>query len=82
MVLRDGWRSGLNGMLLVRGACASWRPIVGVIILSGVYTETESVIGIDEPLRCLGSLYVGGPYWGRRVLDGPATPNAAAWLRH
>ena len=78
MVLRDGWRSGLNGMLLVRGACASWRPIVGVIILSGVYTETESVVEFVKPPHCIGSLCVRGPYLGRRVLDRPDEPNAAA----
>ena len=79
MVLRDGWMSGLIGMLMVGGACASWQPIVGVIILSGVYAETESVVQFDGPPPCIGSLYVlRSPYWGRRVLDEPDKPNAAA----
>ena len=78
MVLRDGWRSCLNGILLVGGAYTSWRPIVGVIILLGVYTETESVVEFVKPPHCIGSLYVRGPYWGRRVLDRPDEPNAAA----
>ena len=51
---------------------------MGVIILSGVYNETESVVEFFKPPHCIGSLYVRSPYWSRQVLDGLDKPNAAA----